>query len=197
METRPDGFPETYPKSAAEWRSYLAANHDRLANTWLILAKKDNPASTLTYEEARDEALCYGWIDSKPNKRDADTYYLFFARRNPRSNWSKVNKDRIAALEAAGKLAAPGLAMIELAKSSGTWTALEDVDNLIEPEDLLAAFASTNPAAKANWDHFPPSARRGILEWIFNAKRPATRAKRIAETVRLAQDNVRANQYRP
>ena len=197
METhRPDGFPVHYPQNADAWRAYLAEHHDQLANTWLVLSKKHDDTASLTYEEARDEALCYGWVDSKPNKRDENSYYLFFARRNPKSNWSRINKDRIAALEQAGKLAPPGRKMVEEAKRSGTWDALNDVDNLIEPEDLLAAFARAGGAAKNNWDAFPPSARRGILEWIFNAKRAPTREKRIRETVTLAGRNERANQYR-
>ncbi|MEO0732484.1 MAG: YdeI/OmpD-associated family protein [Bacteroidota bacterium] len=190
----PSGFPTYQASSATDWRRYLAANHDQLANTWLVLYKKDSGVPSLTYEEARDEALCYGWIDSKPNKRDADSYYLFFAKRNPKSNWSRVNKERIAALEAAGKLAPPGVEMIAEAKRRGTWDALNDVENLIVPEDL-ASELDKYPDARAYWDAFPPSTRRGILEWIFNAKRAPTRTKRIVETAELAAENKRANQY--
>lgn len=198
METhRPDGFPVFIACSPAAWRTYLATNHDTLANTWLVLYKKDSGVSSLTYEEARDEALCFGWIDSKPNKRDADSYYLFFARRNPRSNWSRVNKDRIAALDAAGRIAPPGHAMVAEAKASGTWDALNDVDNLVVPDDLAAAFIQATGPARENWDNFPPSTRRGILEWIFNAKRAPTRTKRIAQTAEMAARNERANQYNP
>jgi len=197
METhRQDGFPAFYAKSPTAWRAYLAANHDQLANTWLIIYKKDSGTPSLTYEEARDEALCYGWIDSKPNKRDAASYYLFFAKRNPKSNWSRVNKKRITALQAAGKLAAPGLAMVAEAKKRGTWDALNDVENLLVPDDLQAEFDRTGGEAKTHWDDFPPSVRRGILEWIFNAKRTPTREKRIAQTVEMASRNERANQFR-
>jgi uncharacterized protein YdeI (YjbR/CyaY-like superfamily) len=124
------------------------------------------------------------------------SYYLFFAARNPKSNWSRVNKERIAVLDAVGKLAPPGRATVEEAKRSGTWDALRDVDNLIVPDDLAEAFTGAGPEARPNWDEFPPSVRRGILEWIFTAKRPATRRRRIEETARLAQRNERANQYR-
>lgn len=197
METhRPDGFPVYYAKSPAAWRTYLAANYDRLTNTWLIIFKKNSETPSLTYEEARDEALCYGWIDSKPNKRDDDSYYLFFAKRNPKSNWSRVNKERIAALETAGKLALPGQAMVAEAKKRGTWDALNDVENLLVPEDLQTGFDRAGGEAKVNWDNFPPSVRRGILEWIFNARRAPTREKRIRETVEMAGRNERANQFR-
>ncbi|MEM6769218.1 MAG: YdeI/OmpD-associated family protein [Bacteroidota bacterium] len=197
METhRDDGFPVFIPETPHAWRAYLARHHNQLMNTWLVLLKKNSGRINLTYEQARDIGLCFGWIDSKSNKRDSDSYYLFFARRNPKSNWSKVNKDRITALSAAGEMAAPGLAMVALAKSSGTWDALNDVDNLIVPEDLATALDAAGPLASKNWDNFPPSIRRGILEWIFNAKRPHTRAKRIQETATMAAKNERANQYR-
>lgn len=191
----PSGFPTYQASSAADWRAYLAQHYDQLANTWLIIYKKDSGVPSLSYEAARDEALCYGWIDSKPNKRDADSYYLFFAKRNPKSNWSRVNKLRIAALEKAGKLATPGLTMVEEAKRSGTWDALNEVEDLVIPHDLALEFKKYEQA-KAYWDKFPPSTRRGVLEWIFNAKRPPTRAKRIAETAEMASRNERANQFR-
>ena len=189
------GFPTFYADSPASWREYLSKHHDELPNTWLILQKKGSPLPGPSYEEARAEALCYGWIDSKPNKRDDDSYYLFFARRNPKSNWSKVNKDVIAELEAADKMAAPGREMVRLAKETGTWDALNDVDNLVVPDDLAAAFAAAEGPARANWDVFPPSVQRGILEWIFNAIRPTTRQKRIEETATLAGRGERANQF--
>lgn len=194
--SRPDGFPAFYAASAQAWRQYLEQHHNELKNTWLIIFKKDSGTPSLTYEEARDEALCFGWVDSKPNKRDADSYYLFFARRNPKSNWSKVNKERIAELEAAGKIAPAGVAMVEDAKRRGTWDALNDVENLIVPADMEAEFKRIGGDARKYWDNFPPSTRRSILEWIFNGKRADTRAKRIAETVDMASRNERANQYR-
>lgn len=197
METnRADGFPVFSPDSANAWRQYLADNHERINNTWLVIFKKSSGRPSLTYEEARDEALCFGWIDAKPNKRDEESYYLFFARRNPKSNWSRINKDRINSLMAAGKLAPAGIATVKAAKKSGTWDALNDVDNLVVPEDLEAAFQSSGSLARENWDNFPPSVRRGILEWIFTAKRPATRTKRVKTTAAMAARNERANQYR-
>jgi len=191
----PSGFPTYQATSAADWRAYLASHHDKLANTWLIIYKKGSDVASLTYEEARDEALCYGWVDSKPNKRDTESYYLFFAKRNAKSNWSRVNKKRIAALEKAGKLALPGREMVAEAKRRGTWDALNEVEDLIVPEDLAIEFNKYNKA-RSYWDNFPPSVRRGILEWIFNAKRAPTRSKRIAETAEMASRNQRANQYR-
>ena len=191
-----DGFPTFYAKDRASWRAWLAEHHLKEKSLWLIIYKKQSGVPSVYYEEAVAEGLCFGWIDSKPNKRDTESYYQFFSKRNPKSNWSAKNKRTIADLEAQGLITEEGYRMIAIAKENGTWTALEDVDNLVVPNDLKAAF-DENPTAWAYYDAFPPSTKRGILEWIFNAKRPATRAKRIAETVRLAADNIRANQYRP
>ncbi len=143
------------------------------------------------YSEAVDEALCFGWIDSTPNKRDSISYYQYFAKRNPKSNWSLVNKMKVENLLAAGLMHNRGLEMVELAKKNGSWWALDEVVQLKEPEDLLFAF-SENALALTHWKQFPPSARRGILEWILNAKQAATRKKRIVKTVELAEQNKRA-----
>lgn len=181
--------------SPAEWRAWLEKNHQQEKGIWLIIYKKDSSIPTVYYPEAVDEALCFGWIDSKPNKRDAHSYYQYFSVRNPNANWSKVNKEKIARLLAAGKMAAAGLEMIRLAKKKGTWDALNEVEALIIPEDLGEALDSY-PHARTYFGAFPPSTRRGILEWILNAKRTETRTKRIEETAKLANENIRANQYR-
>ncbi len=162
---------------------------------WLIIYRKSSDTPSVYYDEAVDEALCFGWIDSKPNKRDSTSYYQFFSRRNPKSNWSRVNKNKVEKLMAENRMAPAGLAMVEEAKRRGTWTALDEVENLVIPTDLQAAFKQ-NKDALDHWNNFPPSAQRGILEWIFNAKRPATRQKRIDETVSMAARGLRANHYR-
>jgi uncharacterized protein YdeI (YjbR/CyaY-like superfamily) len=140
------------------------------------------------------EALCFGWIDSKGNKFDNDRSLLYYSPRNPRSNWSALNKTRVVMLLEQGLMMPAGQHMIDLAKQTGTWTALEEVDALTIPDDLQSALLA-NPPAEANFMAFPKSAKRGILEWILNAKRPDTRAKRIAETAALAALNIRANQF--
>lgn len=142
-----------------------------------------------------DEAICFGWIDSKPNKRDDKSYYQFFAKRNPKSNWSKVNKEKVERLLKEGKITKAGIEVIENAKLNGTWTALDKVEEINIPIDLLSAF-NDNKIAFEHFDKFPRSSKRNILEWILNAKRPETRVARINETVRLASQNIKANQYR-
>lgn len=191
-----DGVDTFYAEDGQAWRAWLEANHLLTQSVWLIIYKKGADTPSVYYDEAVDEALCFGWIDSKPNKRDGESYYQFFSRRNPKSNWSGVNKRKIARLLKSGRMAPAGLEMIELAKKTGTWTALDAVEKGIIPPDLGQAF-DDYPGSAAHFEAFPISARRGILEWIQTAKRPETRAKRVEETARLAAQNIRANQWKP
>ena len=123
-----------------------------------------------------EEALCFGWIDSKPNKRDHESYLLFFAKRNPKSNWSRLNRERAERMLKQGRMTQAGLEMIETAKQDGTWTALEAVQDSVIPQDLDQAFQK-NEAAWTNFSAFPPSSKRIILEWILNAKETADKAE--------------------
>ncbi|CAN5657519.1 hypothetical protein BH24ACT15_BH24ACT15_17770 [soil metagenome] len=119
---------------------------------------------------------------------------LYFVPRKAGSNWSGLNKRYVKELESQGRMEPPGAAAVEAAKTDGSWSALDDVENLIVPDDLAAAF-DEHAGSREHWEDFPPSARRGILEWILNAKRPATRTKRLQETASLAADNKQANQW--
>jgi uncharacterized protein YdeI (YjbR/CyaY-like superfamily) len=148
------------------------------------------------YDEAVDEALCFGWIDSKPNKRDEQSFYQFFSRRNPKSNWSQVNKLKVEKLTEQGLMMQAGLEAVAVAKENGTWTALDDVEQLNIPTDLQVEL-DNKPQAKMYFEAFPRSVKRGILEWILNAKQASTRAQRIQTTVNMAENNERANQYKP
>ena len=191
-----NGLPTYYAESPAAWRNWLKTNHLTESGVWLIIYKKDNSTPSVTYDEAVNEALCFAWIDSKPNKRDSESFYQYFSKRNPKSNWSRVNKNKIKALLKADKMEKTGLEMVKIAKTTGTWTALDEVEKLILPTELKAAFEK-NKKAYENYEAFPRSAKRGILEWIFNAKREATKMKRIKETVELAEKNIRANSWNP
>ncbi|MDX1937645.1 MAG: YdeI/OmpD-associated family protein [Flavihumibacter sp.] len=187
---------EFYAKDRKAWRRWLLKNHAVKENCWLIIYKKESSTPSVYYDEAVEEALCFGWIDSKPNKRDAESFLLFFSKRKPKSVWSALNKQRIAKLEAAGLLMPAGIAMVELAKKTGTWTALDAVDALEYPADIMKAFQK-NKTAAANFEAFPKSTKQGILQWILSAKKEETRNQRIAETVSLAAKNIRANQWKP
>ncbi len=185
-----------HPQTRAEWRRWLAANHSRAAGVWLISYKKATGKPRFDYGEAVEEALCFGWVDSKPNKLDDERSLLWFAPRKPGTGWSAPNKQRVAQLIASGQMTPAGLAKVEAAQRDGSWNALDEVEALVIPPDLEQALAASPPAAE-HFAAFPRSVKRGILEWIANAKRPETRAKRVAETARLAAQNVRANQWRP
>ncbi len=150
----------------------------------------------LAYEAAVIEGLRFGWIDSTGGTVDGDRTRLWFAPRRPGSGWARTNKRRIEQLEREGRMERAGLRIIEAAKADGSWTLLDDVEELIVPVDLDAAFTGY-PGSRAQWDAFPPSARRAILEWIVQAKRPETRAKRIDETAREATAGRRANEWLP
>lgn len=181
-----------YAKDRKAWRAWLKKNHEREKSVWLIIYRKESNTPSVYYPEAVDEALCFGWIDSKPNKRDHESYYQFFAQRNPKSRWSKVNKDKVVRLMKERLMEEAGLRLIDLAKKNGTWDALNDVDNIVLPPDLKVQFAKNKIALK-NWEAFPRSAKRGILEWILSAKKPETRQRRIEQTVELAAQNIKAN----
>jgi len=181
-------------ESRDQWRQWLAENHSRTEGIWLITFKKGTNQPYLSYDETVEEALCFGWIDSKPSKLDEKRTMLWFAPRKPGTGWSALNKRRIATLLSTNLIMPPGLAKIEAAKQDGSWYALDAIERLDIPPDLEAAFAA-NDIAKANFDAFPRSAKRGILEWIASAKRSETRSRRIAETVDLAAQNIRANSW--
>ena len=184
-----------HPKTRAEWRKWLKQNHTRAGGVWLISYKKATGKPRVEYDVAVEEALCFGWIDSKGNKLDDERSMLWFAPRKARTGWSKPNKARVEKLITAGLMAPAGLAKIEAAKQDGSWNALDAIEALEIPPDLAAAL-SANPIAQQYFDAFPRSVKRGILEWISAAKKPETRAKRVEETARLAAENIRANQWR-
>ncbi|MBE98641.1 YdeI/OmpD-associated family protein [Flavobacterium coralii] len=184
-----------YAPTREAWRKWLETNHEKEKSVWLKIYKKESGTPSIYYPEAVDEALCFGWIDSKGNKNDENSYYQSFAKRNPKSNWSRINKEKIEKLSAEGRMAEAGHKMVEIAKENGTWNALDDVENLIVPTDMQVLLEKNKTALK-NWESFPRSVKRGILEWILNAKKPETRQKRIEETISMAAENKRANQYR-
>ena len=187
--------PRVEVTSRKAWRAWLARNHRTSEGIWLVTYKRDSGGPHVPYDDIVREALCFGWIDSLPRKLDAERSMLLLTPRKAKSAWSAANKKRIAELESEGLMTAAGRALVEAAKKSGAWTKLDDVDALVVPDDLQAALARQKSAA-ANFAAFPRSVKRGILEWIGNAKKPETRAARITETAARAAKNERANQWR-
>ncbi len=184
-----------HPHTRTQWRAWLEANHARTQGVWVASYKKATGKPRIEYEAIVEEALCFGWIDSKPNSLDEERSLLWLAPRRAGTGWSRPNKQRVERMIAAGRMAAAGLAKVQAAKADGSWTLLDAVEALNVPDDLARALAAV-PEASRNFAAFPRSAKRGILEWILNAKKPETRTKRIAETAMLAGRNERANQWR-
>jgi uncharacterized protein YdeI (YjbR/CyaY-like superfamily) len=182
-------------KSRGALRAWLAANHRQSESIWLVTYKKAVADWYVEYDAVVEECLCFGWVDSLTRAKDEQRSMLLLAPRKEKSAWSGSNKRRVEKLIAAGLMEPPGMAKIEAAKANGMWTFLDDVEALIAPPDLVEAL-ERYPDAKAHFDAFPRSPKRGILEWIKQAKKPETRAKRIEETARLAETNDRANQFK-
>ncbi len=187
METL-DGIAVLKVTSVAQWREWLASRGTAAA-VWLVIRRKHSASPGVLVHEAMEQALCFGWIDSKALRRDAESTYLCFTPRNPKSTWSRVNRDRVARLTAAGLMTPSGQALVDLARRTGTWDALAEAQDGVVPPDLARAF---DAVAAAHFAAFPPSSKRLILKWIAKAKRPETRQRRIATTAELARENVRA-----
>ncbi|CAN5391346.1 YdeI/OmpD-associated family protein [soil metagenome] len=181
-------------KTPGEWRKWLQKNSEEKDSVWLIIYKKQSGIKSVYYPEAVDEALCFGWIDSKANRRDADSYYQYFSKRNAKSKWSNLNKTKVKMLIKEKRMQPQGMKMIEIAKETGTWTALDKVEKIYLPKELADQFKKDRIAFEY-WKKFPPSAKKAILQWIDNARKPETRMNRILETITKAHDNIRANQY--
>ena len=175
---------------ASTWRAWLADNHATSKGAWLVRARPGSGLTVVEYEDAILQALCFGWIDGPVRSFDEATGGLWFAPRRASSGWAATNKARVARLEAEGLLAAAGIRAIEVAKANGSWTVLDGPEALLEPPELTAALEAV-PAARAAWDAFPPSARKMGLTTIAMAKRPETRAARIAKLVADAAEGRR------
>jgi uncharacterized protein YdeI (YjbR/CyaY-like superfamily) len=188
-----DDYETFYAPNRAAWREWLAQNYATSPGVWFIFYKKATGKPTLTYDEAVEEALCYGWIDSLPRKLDEERHMLYFAPRKPKSVWSKLNKDRVEKLLAQNLIMPPGMEKIEAAKRDGSWDALNNVEAMIMPPDLQEALAA-NPTAQTNFDAFNNSTKKAIYQQIEAAKRPETRAKRIALVVSEAEQNIKSFQ---
>jgi len=171
-------------KDRASWRAWLEKNHDKKKESWLAYYKKGSGKTSVIYEEALQEALCYGWIDSTVNKLDADRYVQRWTPRKPQSIWSASNKACIRRLIAEGRMAAPGLAKIKLARKNGAWNKLNDIERIGRrggpPPDVLAAIAA-HSGLKEKFATPSASRRKMLSYWVASAKRPETRARRIGQ----------------
>ncbi|MFE7845697.1 YdeI family protein [Microbacterium sp. NPDC057407] len=175
---------------AAAWRAWLEANHRTSTGAWLVRARPGSGLTFVEYEDAIRQALCFGWIDGPVRTFDEKTSGLWFAPRRPSSGWAATNKARLIELEAAGLMTEAGIRAVEVAKANGSWTVLDNAEAGIEPDDLRAALDAL-PAARTAWDGFPPSARKFGITAVDSARRPETRAARIAKIVADAAEGKR------
>jgi len=182
--------PLLYFKNAEEWRAWLHENHESDTGVDLVFYKVTSEQPSMRWEEAVQVAICYGWIDSTVRKIDEDRRKQYFCKRNVKSVWSAVNKAYIEQLVQDGLMHKSGHKSIEIAKENGSWTALDDVENGIIPDDLQAAFKN-NPKAFENYENFARGYRKSYLYWLNQAKREATRQKRIEQIISLCEENLK------
>ncbi len=184
-------FPIYHPANLAAWRAWLASNCDAARGVWVASWRKGSGRDPIAYEDLVEEAICFGWIDSTVNILDDERGLQLMTPRKAKSAWTRLNRQRAAALEARGRMADAGRRAVEAARANGWWTIYDSVEDLVEPDDLDHAL-DASPTARTAWDKFPPSARKQMLWWVVSAGRPETRASRIAKIVAEAEHGRRA-----
>jgi uncharacterized protein YdeI (YjbR/CyaY-like superfamily) len=188
----PSGELKTYyAKDRNAWRKWLDKNHAKSPGVWLIYYKKSSGTPRVEYNDAVEEALCFGWIDSTIRPIDDKKYMQRFTPRKPKSGWSGLNKQRINRMIEQGLMAPAGLEKIEIAKKDGSWESFDHIDAIQLPDDFAKALAK-NKKAKSNFQNFPQFARKQFLYWINSSKRPETRKQRIQLLVKKAAANKKA-----
>lgn len=195
MSSKPTLSLETiYPKTPEEWRNWLIENHTRENGIWVIQYNKKSGKPSVSWSDAVDEALCFGWIDSLKRKLDDESSIQYFGKRKAKSTWSKINKLKIEKLTSENRMSQAGLDIIKLAKENGSWEILDSVEELLIPEDLMLEL-SARENATAFFESLSKSVRKMMLQWIVLAKRPETRQKRILEIAEAAEKKVKPKQF--
>lgn len=184
-----------YPPSIDAWRNWLKENHDKEPSIWLLCYKQKSEKPSISWSDAVDQALCFGWIDSTRKSVDHESFIQFFTKRKPKSIWSKINKEKVKQLMEVGLMTEAGLKPIEIAKQNGSWNSLDEVEELIIPKDLEIAFEK-HLESKDFYLSLSKSVKKMILHWIVMAKRPETRQKRIAEFIEDAEQGLKPKQFR-
>lgn len=171
-----------YPKNQQDWRKWLGKNHKKKDAVWVIYHKKETKIPSVTHAQAVEEALCFGWIDSKRQALDDKSFRQFFCKRKPKGMWSKINKATVDRLIKSGKMKQAGLDAIEVAKKNGSWTMLDEVEELIPPAELAKALKRSKKASDA-FNRLARSNKRIILINLLQAKKPETRSNRIKQII--------------
>jgi uncharacterized protein YdeI (YjbR/CyaY-like superfamily) len=183
----PNGKAVLTPGSRAEWRAWLSSNSARKEGLWVVYRKKSADMEGPLYADLVEEALCFGWIDSVTRRVDGERMIQWFSPRRPGGLWSALNKSRIERLQRDGLMTQVGQDVIDRSKADGSWSQTDQVDALIIPDDLDAAFAAA-PEARSAYERLSESDRKQHLWSVYSAKRPETRSKRITELVRILTD---------
>jgi uncharacterized protein YdeI (YjbR/CyaY-like superfamily) len=183
-----------YVETRKEWRQWLEKNHRSEQSVWLVCNTRKSKLPTIHWSELVDEAICFGWIDSTRKSIDETKFTQLFSKRKPNGTWSKINKEKVQRLIADGLMTVAGLEVIEAAKKNGSWSILDEVEELIVPEDLEKAFKK-HKGSKDYFLNLSKSIRKMMLQWIVLAKRPETRQKRINEIAELAGQNKKPKQF--
>lgn len=183
------------PDSQSEWRNWLENNHKTEQAVWLVYYKKATDKASLSWSAAVDEALCFGWIDSTKKSIDSERYMQYFSKRKPKSNWSKINKEKVALLIQKGAMQKAGFESIQVAKQNGSWTFLDAIEALVLPKDLELALQN-NPPALSYYKSLRKSVKKMLLYWVASAKRKETRENRISEIVENACQHQKPKQFR-
>jgi uncharacterized protein YdeI (YjbR/CyaY-like superfamily) len=184
-------FPIFHPADAAAWRAWLQEHHRTARGVWVLSWRKATGRPAVPYERLVEEALCFGWIDSTVSRLDDERRLQLMTPRKARSGWTRLNRARVADLEAQGRMTDAGRAAVEAAKANGWWEIYDAVEDLIEPPELADAL-DASASARAAWDGFPPSARKQMLWWVVSAVKPETKATRVAKIVSEADHGRRA-----
>ncbi len=184
-----------YPTSLTVWRKWLQKNHISKQAVWLVFYNNKSGKKTISWSDAVDVALCFGWIDSKKISIDKESSYQFFSKRKAKSTWSKINKNKVAKLIEEGVMTAAGFTSIEIAKQNGSWTILDEVEELIIPQDLEREFTN-KPNSKDFFLSLSKSIKKAILQWLVLAKTSETRQKRIAEIIENAEQKQKPKHLR-
>ncbi len=184
----PDDIPENalQPRDRGEWRMWLEQNHALSKGVWLVYYKKSSGKINLSLDEALLEAVSFGWIDGRMHRLDDERVKLWFTPRKKGSIWARSNKLRVERAIKDGIMTPAGMAKVEEAQRNGSWNTMEEVEDLVVPDDLAQALAD-RPPARESFDALSSSRRKQLLAWIKFAKRPQTRAERIDETVLLCR----------
>ena len=185
-----DTFKEHYAKDRKAWRKWLEKNHAKSQGIWLVYYKKDSGKSRVPYADAVEEALCFGWIDTTQRPRDEHSSQQLFMPRKEKSNWSKLNKERVAKMETEGLMTDAGREKIEIAKKNGSWNKLDAVENIELPPELEKAFIR-NKTAKKNFDAMSKTAQKEFLYWLHNTKKEELRKQRVADIIKLTGQNIK------